>query len=151
MAAIDYRHQARILALQALYEIDCTRHPLSEVLRERLEAEPHSAETRQLAARLVHGVLEYQDRMDVLIRRYAPEWPLDQLAIVDRNILRIAIYELAVDDTVPMKVAINEAIELAKTFGTESTPRFVNGVLGSLAAREHDLQAMFRKPVVSQE
>jgi N utilization substance protein B len=140
MSTTDYRRQARHLALQALYELDCTHHTVNEVLSERLQSEVPRDETRGLTTRL-----------DVLIHRYAPEWPLDQIAIVDRNILRIAIYELALDDTIPMKVAINEAIELAKTFGTESTPRFVNGVLGSLTAREGDLRSTFDQPLVSHE
>jgi N utilization substance protein B len=134
----DYRHQARRLALQALYEIDCTDHPVGTVLNERLESDSYREETRTLTTRLVSGVLEHRDQLDALIRRYAPEWPLDQIAILDRNILRIAIFELIIDDSVPVKVAINEAVELAKTFGAESTPRFINGVLGTLAAREND-------------
>jgi N utilization substance protein B len=134
----DYRHQARRLALQALYEIDCTDHQVGTVLAERLESDSYREETRTLTTRLVREVLEHRDQLDALIRRYAPEWPLDQIAILDRNILRIAIFELIVDDTIPVKVAINEAVELAKTFGAESTPRFINGVLGTLAARESD-------------
>ena len=141
MSTIDYRHHARSLALQALYEIDCTDHNMGEVLRERLDSDTVREDTRTLAARLVRGVLSHQQNLDVLIHRYAPEWPLDQIAIIDRNILRIAMYELAMEESIPVKVAINEAIELAKTYGTESTPRFINGVLGSLAARETDLRA----------
>jgi N utilization substance protein B len=151
MSTTDYRRQARHLALQALYELDCTHHAVNEVLSERLQSDVPRDETRGLTTRLVKGVLDHRARLDVLIHRYAPEWPLDQIAIVDRNILRIAIYELALDDTIPMKVAINEAIELAKTFGTESTPRFVNGVLGSLTAREGDLRSTFDQPLVSHE
>jgi len=143
----DYRRQARSLALQALYELDCTDHPVGEVLRQRLESDTYRDETRALTTRLVQGVLKHRSGLDTLIHRYAPEWPLDQIAIVDRNILRIAIYELAVDDTIPIKVAINEAIELAKTYGTESTPRFVNGVLGTLSAREADLRSTFNPSV----
>jgi len=146
MTTIDYRRQARGLTLQALYEIDCTDHAPADVLRQRFESDSFLTETRLLTTRLVQGVLSYKDRLDVLIHRYAPEWPLDQIAVVDRNILRIAIYELAVEDSIPVKVAINEAIELAKTFGTESTPRFINGVLGTLAARESDLRGAFTKP-----
>ena len=138
MPTTDYRHQARRLALQALYEIDCTDHQVGTVLSERLESDSYREETRTLTTRLVSGVLEHRDQLDALIRRYAPEWPLDQIAILDRNILRIAIFELIIDDTIPVKVAINEAVELAKTFGAESTPRFINGVLGTLAAREND-------------
>ena len=144
MVMPDYRREARALALQVLYEVDCTDHPVAEVLRERLEQGAPRPEAIPLAARLVQSVLEIRPRLDVLIHRYAPEWPLDQIAVVDRNILRIAIYEMAVDETVPLKVAINEAIELAKTFGSESAPRFINGVLGTLAARPDDVQATLK-------
>ncbi len=144
MVMSDYRREARALALQVLYEVDCTDHPVATVLRERLEQNSPRPEAIPLATRLVNGVLEVRPRLDVLIHRYAPEWPLDQVAIVDRNILRIAIYEMAVDETIPLKVAINEAIELAKTFGSESTPRFINGVLGTLAARPDDVQATLK-------
>lgn len=139
----DYRPQARRLALQVLYELDCTRHAVGDVMNERLSADAVGEEARNFASRLVLGVLQHKDKLDVLIHRYAPEWPLDQIALIDRNILRIAIYELALESSTPVRVAINEAVELAKTFGTESTPRFVNGVLGTLAARETDLQLSF--------
>lgn len=143
MSSIDYRHQARSLTLQILYELDCTNHPVEDVLSQRLNTGEWLEETRAIATRLVKGVLTHKKNLDTLIHRYAPEWPLDQIAIIDRNILRIAIYELAADTSTPTKVAINEAVELAKTFGAESTPRFINGVLGSLAARETNLQSMF--------
>jgi N utilization substance protein B len=146
MVMPDYRREARALALQVLYEVDCTDHPVASVLRERLEQDTLRPEASALVIRLVNGVLAIRPRLDVLIHRYAPEWPLDQIAIVDRNILRIAIYEMAVDETIPLKVAINEAIELAKTFGSESTPRFINGVLGTLAARPDDVQATLGNP-----
>lgn len=138
-AMIDPRHQARSLALQALYELDATDHPVGTVLAERLASGDLVEQTRTLATQLVRGVLASQDQLDTLIRQYAPEWPLDQIATIDRNILRIAIYELGATNQTPVKVVINEAIELAKTFGTESTPRFINGVLGTLAAREAQL------------
>ncbi|MBN1564940.1 MAG: transcription antitermination factor NusB [Anaerolineae bacterium] len=144
---VDYRHQARLLALQVLYELDATRHRVGDVLQARFNedglyeqflSEQHYAEAQSLTTQLVNGVRQHQPRLDVLIGQYAPEWPLDQLAMIDRNILRIAIYELVIDGTAPVKVVINEAVELAKTFGTESTPRFINGVLGTLATREGD-------------
>jgi len=128
--------------LQALYELDCTRHGLGDVLNERLTAESLQDQTRILADQLVRGILEHRDKLDALIHHYAPEWPLDQIAIIDRNILRIAIFELASGNNVPVKVAISEAIILAKTFGTESTPRFINGVLGTLVSRETDLSSI---------
>ena len=82
------------------------------------------------------GVLGHQERIDAAVGRYAPEWPVDQIAIIDRNILRIAIYEILLGKDTPIKVAINEAVELAKTFGSDSSGRFVNGVLGTLVAEE---------------
>lgn len=132
------RRPARVLALQALYEMDCTRHGVAQVMAARLEeAADLSDDSRQFAHRLVSGVLSERTRLDALIRQYAPEWPLDQMAIIDRNILRIAIYEFALSGETPIKVAINEAIELAKDYGSESASRFVNGVLGALAVHEH--------------
>ncbi len=142
MNSSDYRRDARALALQVLYEVDCTRHPVETVLNERLAQNSLRPEAVALARRLVEGVLAQKPRLDVLIRRYAPEWPLEQIALVDRNILRIAIYEMALEEAVPLKVAINEAIELAKLFGSDSTPRFVNGVLGTLAAHPDEVQAI---------
>ncbi len=142
MNSSDYRRDARALALQVLYEVDCTRHPVETVLSQRLAQDSLRPEAVALARRLVEGVLAYKPRLDILIRRYAPEWPLEQIALVDRNILRIAIYEMALEEAVPLKVAINEAIELAKMFGSDSTPRFVNGVLGTLAAHPDEVQAI---------
>ena len=141
------RRPARKLALQALYELDCTNHAVADVMTERLEETPLADDQRQFAYRLVNGILESKDRIDVVIQEYAPEWPLSQMAIIDRNILRIAIYEFAILEQTPIKVAINEAIELAKDFGSESTSRFINGVLGSLAAREEELRAALAKGV----
>jgi len=85
------------------------------------------------ASHLVQGTIGHLEEMDKLISRYAPEWPLDQMAVIDRNILRIAIFEFLIDGETPVKVAINEAVELAKTYGSDSAPRFINGVLGTLA------------------
>jgi len=138
----DYRHLARSLALQILYELDSTTHTRDEVVRTRLESEGVRLETRQLVTRLVDGVLEHRDALNVLIRRYTPERSLDLLAVVDRNILRMAVYELAFERETPVKVVINEAVELAKLYGAEATARFVNGVLGSLATHEPDLAAV---------
>lgn len=129
------RRIARGIALQALYEIDCVGHDPDIVIEARLEDTALKTNVAQFAIQLVHNVLSNQERMDGLIARYAPEWPVDQMALVDRNVLRIAIYELAVDGKTPVKVAINEAVELAKLYGSESSARFVNGVLGTLADR----------------
>ncbi len=85
-----------------------------------------------------------RNELDAFIAEHAPEWPLDQVAIVDRNIIRIALWEFAVKGETPIKVAINEAVELAKTFGSDSSPRFINGVLGSLAVRENEIRQSFK-------
>lgn len=130
------RHRARIAALQALFEIDCTRHNPTVVVERRLEDSTLPEAGERFARDLVQGVTDHQERLDALIGRYAPEWPVDQVAIIDRNILRMAIYEILMRDDTPVKVAINEAVELAKEFGSDSSGRFVNGVLGSLVARE---------------
>ena len=90
-------------------------------------------ELGEFARQIVFGVLPLTHELDSVIARYAPEWPFDQIAAIDRNILRMACWEFAVQGDTPLKVAINEAVELAKLFGSESAPRFVNGVLGSLA------------------
>ena len=137
------RHQARIVALQALYEIDCAHHPPAAVLEQRLARVRLPSAGAAFSRHLVNGVLEHQSVLDVFIHRHAPEWPLEQMAYIDRNILRIAIFEFAVDSNTPIKVAINEAVELAKAFGSDSAPRFVNGVLGALVEhREAIAQAV---------
>ena len=127
------RRQARCVTLEILYEIDIVDHSPVEVKDRRLGEQEMDEAGLEFTARLLEGVLEYQDTMDVLITRYAPEWPLDQMAVIDRNVLRIAIYEFLIDDETPVKVAINEAVELAKVYGSDSSPRFINGVLGTLA------------------
>jgi transcription antitermination protein NusB len=135
------RRPARVVALQALYELDCTKHTVGDVMTARLEGEDITADLQMFAYNLVNGVLDNRAKLDTVIQRYAPEWPLNQMAIVDRNLLRIAIYEFAVAKETPIKVAINEAIELAKEFGSENAARFVNGVLGTLATKEDELYA----------
>lgn len=127
------RRRARRVTLETLYEYDIANHPPGEVLQRRLEADPIENAGVKFASNLVTGVIEHQPEIDTLISRYAPEWPLDQMAVIDRNILRIAIFEFLIDGETPVKVAINEAVELAKTYASDSAPRFINGVLGSLA------------------
>lgn len=97
----------------------------------------------EFASQLVTGVIAYIDDIDRLIARYAPEWPLDQMAVIDRNILRIAIYEFLILGETPVKVAINEAVELAKLYASDSAPRFINGVLGSLADQGNVIKQQF--------
>jgi transcription antitermination protein NusB len=135
------RRRARGIALEALYEVDCVGHPAAEVLAERLLDETVTPATAAFAGQLVHGVLKYQVLMDRLIASYAPEWPVEQMALIDRNVLRMAIYELAVDSGTPIRVAINEAVELAKLYGSDSSARFINGVLGTLVERIDAIRA----------
>jgi N utilization substance protein B len=130
------RHQARIAALQALFEIDCAHHNPTTVIERRLQDAPLPEAGAHFAQDLVQGVSEHREQLDLMIGRYAPEWPVDQIAIIDRNILRMAIYEILMRNDTPVKVAINEAVELAKEFGSDSSGRFVNGVLGSLVSAE---------------
>ena len=130
------RQHGRVVALKALYELDTTNHPMGVVIAQRLADERLSPAGEEFARTLITGVREQRAVLDEMIHRHAPEWPIDQMAVVDRNVLRIAIYEFHVAHLTPLKVAINEAIELAKTFGSDSAPRFVNGVLGALAEPE---------------
>lgn len=133
------RTRARSLALQVLFEVDLVNHPPAQVLTERLAEEPLTDELADFARQIIFGVIPLRRRLDAVIARFAPEWPLDQIAAIDRNILRIATWEFAVQRITPVSVAINEAVELAKSFGSDSAPRFVNGVLGSLAQHEHEV------------
>jgi len=127
------RRRARRVTLETLYEYDLADHAAGEVLQRRLQDNPMESAGVEFASQLVTGVIVYLTEIDKLIARYAPEWPLDQMAVIDRNILRIAIYEFLILGETPVKVAINEAVELAKLYASDSAPRFINGVLGSLA------------------
>jgi N utilization substance protein B len=145
------RTRARSIALQALYEIDMTGHPPQLVIQERLDEVALDSELANFATQIVLGVAPLIDSLDAIIAVHAPEWPFDQVAIIDRNILRLALWELAVYDNTPIKVAINEAVELAKVYGSDSTPRFVNGVLGSLANHQNEIQQALRHYVEEKE
>jgi len=134
------RTRARGIALQVLYEVDMVNHPAAEALRLRLEETSLPDELLEFTRRIVFGVIPLAHELDSLIAKYAPEWPLDQIAAIDRNIMRMAFWEFAVQRETPVKVAINEAVELAKQFGSDSAPRFVNGVLGSLAEHQDEIR-----------
>lgn len=127
------RRRARIAALQALYEADTTGHDVDTILERLLEETPLAEETAAFARELVLGAIEQREYIDGVIRKVAPAWPLEQMAPVDRNILRLAILEILLNSRTPMRAAINEAVELAKSFGSDNSARFVNGVLGSVA------------------
>lgn len=127
------RSLARRIGLQILYEVDSANHEVGSVMAVHLAARQVNKKTSRYVRRLVNGVMVYRESLDGAISQFAPEWPLDQMAIVDRNILRLAIYEFGVHTTTPVGVAIDEAVQLAKLFGAESSPGFINGVLGALA------------------
>ncbi len=139
------RTRARSLALQALYEIDISNHPPADVMKARLEESSLSDDLAEFVRQIIFGVLPISAQLDQAIARYAPEWPIEQIAAIDRNILRIACWEFAVNQGTPVKVAINEAVELAKMFGSDSAPRFVNGVLGSLAEHQNDIKQIIQQ------
>jgi N utilization substance protein B len=132
------RRRARAVVLQTLYELDFTHHDLEYALGARFEERTLPEAAQEFTRSLVKGVWTYRDYLDSVVGELAPEWPIDQIAAVDRNVLRIAVYELLFEPETPPKVAINEAVELAKMFGGEGSPRFVNGVLGSLVAKDRE-------------
>ena len=130
---VGVRRRARALALKALYEIDSAGHRAEEVLHRLLAEERLPEENANFTRELVAGVIQNKEKIDQNIQSFAPAWPIEQIPVVDRNILRLAIFEILIDNKVPVKVAINEAVELAKTFGADSSYKFVNGVLGSVS------------------
>ena len=134
----DMTRKARAVVLQALYEVDASGHDPQDVLI-RLAREARLSEKALSAAQeIVLGVGNYAKDLDAIIQERAPSFPVGQLAVVDRNILRIAIWEVLFDNKVPPKVAINEAVELAKNFGAANSYRFVNGVMGSIMATKEN-------------
>jgi transcription antitermination protein NusB len=153
MASIS-RRKARIIALQTLYEVDSSQHPWSDVLRRNFDepvtentnpVAPADEATREYARSLVDGVLENHDDLDRIIADSAPNWPLDQMSRIDTAILRLAIFEILFDNRVPLKAAINEAVELGKRFGSDSSSRFINGVLGTVAANQQSQGSKVKK------
>lgn len=126
------RHQARVIALQVLFEVDVTDHPVAEVLPRTLEEQDATEAIAEHASRLVTGVLEQTATLDARIAVAAPAFPVDQLPAVDRNVLRVATYELLLETGVPPKVAINEAVEIAKRYGGPNASKFVNGALRTI-------------------
>lgn len=127
-----WRRQARVLAFRVLFEHDLTGHNPARALEYHLAEEPLPADAAEFARNLVYGTLAHRAELDEIIRRFAPAWPLEQMNAVDKNILRLALYEVLFENQVPVKAAINEAVELAKLFGTDASPKFVNGVLGAV-------------------
>ncbi len=128
------RRRARTIGLKVLYEVDSVEHNVDDTLTRLLSEGGLSEENTTFACELVGGVIQNREEIDRKIQRFAPAWPIEQIPVIDRNILRLAIFEILFDKRVPVKVAINEAVELAKTFGSDNSSKFVNGVLGSVSA-----------------
>jgi N utilization substance protein B len=138
------RHLGRIVALQTLYEQDFRSKlndkafDLGEVLTRNVDRYQETIDDKDFIVRLVEGVSKHQDKIDDVIRPVAPEWPIEQIARMDRVVLRIGVYELLYDKNVPPKVVINEAVELAKAFGGDNSSKFINGVLGTVLRAKED-------------
>ena len=139
------RTRARSLALQVLYEVDLSDHLPGDIFKQRLESFPLSQkekkaeELKEFSRKIIFGIIPITEKLDQAIADYAPDWPLDQIAPIDRNILRIAFWEFGISRETPVKVAINEAVELAKIYGSDAAPSFINGVLGSLAKHKNEI------------
>ncbi|KAB8144685.1 transcription antitermination factor NusB [Chloroflexia bacterium SDU3-3] len=131
------RHRVRIAALQVLFELDATDHVLDQAVALRAEEEQLPPEGQRFLRQLVEGAWENLSYIDHIIEEAAPSWPVSQMPGVDKAILRIALYEILLDDTekTPVKAVINEAVELAKHFGSDNSSRFINGVLGTVVIR----------------
>lgn len=144
------RTRARTVALQVLYEIDLTDHEPGTVFDQRIQElnidDQHKLDDDMIefAHEIMKNVLPIAKQLDEVMAKYAPDWPIDQISAIDRNIIRIATWEFAVSQKTPVKVAINEAIEIAKLYGSDSTARFINGVLGSLAENEAQIRALIK-------
>ncbi|MBN1374963.1 MAG: transcription antitermination factor NusB [Dehalococcoidia bacterium] len=130
------RHRARIVALQTLYEVEFAANSDKDILTRTLLDKGISGEVAEFAECLVYGVVTNKQLLDDTIGRFATAFPVDQLAVMDRNILRMALFEIIIEKEVPPKVAVNEAVELAKEFGANTTPKFINGVLGSVISKD---------------
>ena len=130
------RHLARSIVMQSLYQWDFREKPtagLPAIIDENLKEFGEGLdEDKQFVRDSVDNIVEKLDELDKIINKYSTNWPIDQISLVDRNILRIGIYELQFNDKIPSKVAINEAIELAKNYGGSSSGKFVNGILGAI-------------------
>jgi len=144
---------ARRTVLQVLYEVDSAHHDIGEVLNQHFQTYPQLHDVRRDIQQIATGVYQNLEHLDSVLETYAPEWPIDQLAVIDRNILRIALFEFGIRQRAPLSVAIDEAVDLTKLFGAEGSTRFVNGVLGALAddvenvrQRLRDLRAVTDTP-----
>lgn len=150
------RHLGRIVALQTLYEEEFRQEvkdphlDLDEVLERNIGRYADTIEDKDFIGELVHGVDKRRQELDDIIRPVAPEWPIEQIARMDRVILRIGVYELLFEKGVPPKVVINEAVELAKAFGGDNSSKFINGVLGTVL-RNKEASSEPKKPKKSKK
>ena len=135
------RRQARETALQSLYEYDTAHHDPEDVLQRHSEERHLDPRVVAYAQELLRGVRAHEAEIDALIQEAAPEWPIAQMARIDKNVLRLAIYEILYNNAVPVRAAINEAVELAKLYGSDASSRFVNGVLGAIVNRSQGLSS----------
>ena len=126
------RRKSRAVALKALYEADAVGHDAEQVVNRLLENTSLPEASVNFARELVKGVIDHRLEIDRRIKKFAPAWPVSQIPVIDRNVLRLAIFEIFIDNRIPVKIGVNEAVELAKAFGSDNSPKFVNGVLGSI-------------------
>ena len=148
------RHLARTIAMQTLFSWDFNdkqEKDLNGLIEQNFKQFAPKFNDHGFVKSIINGVIKHEAEIDGYITKYATEWPLDQITIVDRNILRIGVYELIFDQDIPSKVAINEAIEIAKTFGGESSGKFVNGVLGAIYKDVADTLKKTEKPAAPSE
>lgn len=131
------RRKARIIALQVLYDLDCTEHKAEETLARLATEKALPQEILSFSEHLIQGVLRNKSRLDNHIEHFAPAFPVEQMSIIDKTILRLAIFEILFNNKTPFKVTINEAVEIAKIFGSDSSPRLINGVLGSIISERN--------------
>jgi N utilization substance protein B len=129
------RRRARIVALQALYEAEFATNSPELIVERTLQDKNLNGPASEFAVSLVKGVVQHRQQIDDVIVQFAPAFPVNQMAAMDRNILRLALFEVLIDKSAPAKVAINEAVELAKAFGSDTSSKFVNGVLGSVISK----------------
>ncbi len=127
------RRKARTIALEIIYQKEITGYPLDVIINNRLQVEECDSPS-EFSLDLVEGVISHQQELDDLIACYADNWALDRMPLLDRNIIRISLYEMLYEQDIPFSVSINEAVELAKAYGTEDSGKFVNGVLGKIAS-----------------
>src|SRR3989338_10882244 len=153
MNVMGNRHLSRTIDMQSLYEWDFhnKRKPLTEITNQNVSQLAPGMEDEKFVYDLVSGVEKNIDKIDEIISKTATDWPLDQISPVDRSILRLGVYELMFSNEVPPKVAINEAVELGKTFGGSSSGKFVNGVLGTLFRQINPEEAKKEEPKETKE